>query len=423
VDPASLATLAIVGTLLPILAIGELRAYRIARVRAEAARVLGLRIEPRGWLTFGRIIGTHAGLTVELRDVFVALTREEVVSVELPVCVPRDFSLGVELLAGRDIETGDPVFDGAIFVGGIPASALAILDARTREMVRRLIVPGGFSLRQGRLIRERSVPTTQAEQVTGVIRDATAVGRALAQGAEEPAHLRLARNAREDPIEAVRSRCLQALCESFPDTPLCEATCRGALSDRSPAIRLAAARALGAKGVDGLEDLIRHRGCPDAVAKGALESLLALKPGRDVVLPHLLALLDSGQVSARRLAVETLGRMRHVPAVDRLVALVGEADVETAAAAAHAVGHLGSAGVVPHLRAAAEQRRQDVAVGEAVVEAVRAIQARLTDADAGQLSLPEAEDPAGALSLADATQDERGRLSLRREPPAGEKGA
>jgi hypothetical protein len=411
------------GTLLPLLALGELRAYKIARARAEAARVLGLRIEPRGWLTFERIIGIHAGFTVEVRDVFVALTRQEVISVELPVCVPRDLSLGVQFnLAGRDIETGDPVFDAAIFVRGIPALALAILDARTRELVRHLIVPGGFCLRQGRLIRERTVPMTQAEQVTGAIRDATAVGRALAQGAEEPAHVRLARNAREDPIEAVRSRCLQVLCESFPDTPLAEDTLRGALSDRSPAIRLQAARALGAKGVDGLEDLIRHRGCPDAVAKGALESLLALVPRREVVLPHLLALLDSTQASARRLAIENLGRMRHVPAIERLVAVVADADVETAVAAAHAVGRMGSAAIVPDLRAGAEHRPYDSAVSEAVDEAVRAIQARLTGADAGQLSLPEAEDAAGALSLADATQDERGRLSLRREPPAGEKG-
>jgi hypothetical protein len=329
--------------------------------------------------------------------------------------VPKTLSLRRHGLADPEGVTGDPVFDAEVRMSWAPDEwILAVLDAQTRERVRELIRPlGFFRLSQGRLERETpGDPVFDADRLRGYLRNAVAVAHAFNLPARGGLRESLARNAREDPLEEVRSRCLKVLCASVSDPVFVESVCREALSDRSPRIRFEAARALGERGVPALEELIQLRGCPDDVARAALERLVSLGLSREVVLPHLLALLDSDQASARRLAIETLGRMLHVPAIERLVSLLGEANSETAVAVAHALGRMGDATVVPRLTAAMEAHPHDRALCEALREAVRAIQSRLVGADAGQLSLPEAPGAAGDLSLADAAEDERGRLSL-----------
>jgi hypothetical protein len=384
------------------------------RVRLQAARALGLQAERRGLLWGGRAFGTYDGLRVDVRDVFEFLSLSEEIKVELPVSVPRDLSFRRRpSLKGRGVETGDAVFDARVHVQGTAAWwVLAILDASTRAKVLHVVGEEGFTLRAGRLTRSSEIGTPDADTLTQLLRDATAVGHALEPPPGGAILERLARNVREDPVEGVRSCCLKALCDAFPDARLTQSTCHAALSDRSPAIRLLAARALGAEGVAGLEDLLRHRACPDSVATAALNTLLTLCLSRQALLPHLMALLDSDRQAARCLAIETLGRMEHLPAIDRLVTLLAEADAETAIAIAHALGRMGSVAVVPHLRAAVDRRPSDVALRAAVEEGVVAIQSRLRRADAGQLSVSEEADASGAVTLVDAGTDARGQVSL-----------
>ena len=399
------------------------------RIRAAAARVLGLQSARRGLLWGGQAFGTYDGLRVDVRDVIWVSEPLEKITVELPASVPRDLSLHRapastrrRAAPGREVETGDAVFDARIHVRGAPAWwVLAILDAPTRAKVLRVVGAEGFTLRKGRLTLV-SGGTSDADSLAQFLREATTVGHALEPPSGGVILDRLARNAREDPVEGVRSCCLKAQCDAFPDSPLTQSTCRAALCDRSPAIRLQAARALGAEGVAGLEDLLRHRACPDPVATAALSTLLTLGLPRQTLLPHLMALLDSDQQAARCLAIETLGRMEHLPAVDRLVALLAEADAETAIAVAHALGRLGSVAVIPHLRAAADRRASDGALRAAVKEGVAAIRSRLRGADAGQLSVSEGVDASGAVTLADAGTDARGQVSLGIEevPHAGD---
>jgi hypothetical protein len=84
-------------------------------------------------------------------------------------------------------------------------------------------------------------------------------------------------------------------------------------------------------------------------------------------------------------------------------------DAEVAVAAARALGRAGTVASVPPLREAMQRRGE---LRSAARQAIAGIQARLTGAAPGQLSL--ARGDAGALSLADGA-GEPGRLSLAEE--------
>jgi len=87
------------------------------------------------------------------------------------------------------------------------------------------------------------------------------------------------------------------------------------------------------------------------------------------------------------------------------------------AAAAESLGRIGSPQAVASLRESAGAHRFDGALRRAARHAIVEIQARVTGASPGQLSL--AAGDAGQVSLVD--EDQRGRVSLEpagEEPPA-----
>jgi hypothetical protein len=115
--------------------------------------------------------------------------------------------------------------------------------------------------------------------------------------------------------------------------------------------------------------------------------------------------------SQEELAVAAANGLGTTPSEAGERALVAALDHDAAAvrtAAAGALGRIGSPQVVASLRKCAATHRFDGTLRRATRHAIVEIQARVTGASPGQLSLAAGE--AGQISLVD--EDQRGRVSL-----------
>jgi HEAT repeat protein len=105
-------------------------------------------------------------------------------------------------------------------------------------------------------------------------------------------------------------------------------------------------------------------------------------------------------------AAHALAETGETAALEPLLSALTRDRPPVQAAAAEALGRIGTARAILPLRELESDSRDDV-IRRAARQAVASIQARLPGASPGQLSLADADT--GALSLAD---DETGRLSL-----------
>ncbi len=339
-------------------------------------------------------------------------------------------------LGQRELEIGDPAFDDQLYVKGSLALAQAIFDAEARLSTIRLFADPSARvwLSEGVLYYESAASQVMppwVEQQLSLVLD---VARQLSRPADVPG--RLAANALRDPLPSARLAKLDTLVRDFPTLPVTRETLRSALDDASPGVRLRAAIELGEDGEGRLLDLALDHSGPEEIQAGALEALgdrLPLDAGQDV-LSHALrsrrlvvaeaCLAGLGQRGgsavvtslAKVLAVE---RGPLAVAAARALGASGEASGEAPLAAAldrtdeglgvvvvEALGQVGSAAAVPRLRRV-EETAGDTTLRRAARQAVARIQARLTGATPGQLSLAGGES--GQLSL---SADEIGRVAL-----------
>jgi len=356
-----------------------------------------------------------------------------------------------KLVGEREIELGDPAFDGEVYVQGSTPLARAVLDAATRRLLVELLgghIPAGgggsvaarVTLAGGMLraeLQQRAFvpPSERLPEVLATLLDAA---RRLS-APPDPAR-RIAENLRSEPVAGVRLQSLQMLLREFGDHPAAREALLAARSDASPEVRLRAGVALGEEGRDVLLELAAAEDAGDACAAGAVDALgarltreraeaileRALRARRVVTARACLRALggggDAGALAAlvKVLAAEanevgaeaaqalaTLGQPAAQPA---LLAALASVSAAVRTAAAGALGTLGDAGAVAPLRAAASAPAADGALKRAVRQAVAEIQSRLSGAAPGQLSLVPEAGEAGRLSLAEV--DGGGRLSL-----------
>jgi hypothetical protein len=195
---------------------------------------------------------------------------------------------------------------------------------------------------------------------------------------------RIAELVRSDPERGVRERCLMYLARAHREHPAAQAVIREALTMPCPELRVRAAIALGAEGRETLLGLV---GNADLNAECAADGIRAL--GEALPEPRSLEILQD----ALRLA-------RH----------------PVAGAAIETLGLRGTATAVPPLRAAIEAHALDSGLRREAQEAIARIQSRLAGAEAGQVSITDAQADAGQLSLSETAS---GRLSL--DQPAAER--
>ncbi|HVG06551.1 MAG TPA: HEAT repeat domain-containing protein [Thermoanaerobaculia bacterium] len=336
----------------------------------------------------------------------------------------------------QPVQIGDPSFEGRFVVEGPARLVAALLDEETRRLLTRL---GFASLRlsAGEL---QSLMTD--EQIFDILPGLVEVGRRFARPLDIP--LRLAENASRDTEPGVRLQNLLLLIREHPKDRSTAEAIRRAFSDPSPAVRLHAAKEMGAEGHGALLEIAESLE-DDTLSAEAVSAL-----GRGLPIERAKALLDcawsAGRLRSVHACLRALG-LRGAAAVDKLAEVLAQpADIELAIAAARALsetgspaaepplvlalqsreaaelreaaakalGRVGSVAAVLPLKEAADRSLLDLDLRRAARQSVAEIQSRAQGASPGQLSLAGAET--GQLSLA---QTEAGQLSLA-EDPAGQ---
>jgi hypothetical protein len=315
------------------------------------------------------------------------------------------------VIGEREIELGDPAFDDEFFVQGQLPLALAILSPETRRRVAgllrgRVAVPGrepvdvSASLSRGVLevrVKESGL-SGRREHVPAILAEALDVARLLVAPTDVAA--RIAENVRLETEPGVRLQAVLALAREFGPHPATRATLLAARHDASEEVRLRAAMALGEEGRETLLDLVARAGTADAVTARALAALGGRLPEGLCEATLRRALDETGLSSTARACLEALGRPGRASAEGLMIEALRARDSDVQAAAARALGRVGTVAAVPALHEADLPR-------SVARQAIAEIQSRLRGAGPGQLSLATGES--GALSLAEG---EPGRLSL-----------
>jgi HEAT repeat protein len=361
----------------------------------------------------------------------------------------------------REIVLGDEAFDSAAYVQGAPGLIRALFDADTRGLTRRLL-QGQLRVAGPRGARDLAVRTGVSDSelqveireplfgdVLGRLPDALAVVLDLARRLERPDDLAaaIATNTRREPLAAVRLANVQLLAKEHPAHAATRESLLAALGDEDAEVRLQAAIALGPDGRAVLLESATREDTEDTLAARAIAALAGEFPA-DLAIERLKRARRSQQAKVARACIDVVGRAGTAQAIEALASVLADAGDELAAAAAgalggtpsevaqralvgalghdsaavrvaasEALGRIGTPLAVAPLRECAGAHSFDGALRRAVRQAVAEIQARVSGASPGQLSLT-IED-AGQVSLAD--EDQRGRVSL--EPTSEESGS
>jgi hypothetical protein len=344
-------------------------------------------------------------------------------------------------------ETGDPDFDADVVVRGAALSLCAALDAETRAAWRTL-VRAKATVQEGiaRLTFD-GVLVEDALQRGEVGRSDVLEGaRRLVRGVQplkiSPRDVprAIARNALRDPLVSVRLKSLKTLAEYFPSKPLTRTLAHAALRDAAPEMRVAAALVCRD---DAARRMMRRQvamqDVPGAWRAAALSALAEL--AAEEAVPLARACLGQGPIELRLAAIEVLAAQRDAESLGALCSLAGldalaeacaralgvlgdpgaegallailsRGPVTARVTAARALETLGSLRSVAPLLEQTEGLLTDAALKDACRSAVRAIQARAPDGDAGRLTVAQPID-AGGLSL----HEGEGAVSL--VPPKG----
>ncbi len=417
----------------------RLRAWR------DTAGACGLQIMETAGST--RCLTAQAGPVAVTIGPYDCIGRSSRIVVWVPG--PSDFynvSIRPEPLGRRagKIEIGDNSFDKKFFIEGPMRQVLSLLDAETRRLLISANAWSRMEISKG-LFRAEDTDDEQVPYVLPLLLD---IGRRITRSTAIPR--RLADNAKGDPEPGVRLQNLRCLIRELPEAPETLEAIRAACSDRSPEIRLQAAKGLGSEGRDLLLDLAESL-VDDTVSAEAVSTL-----DRELSLERTKAILDHALdrrlPKTVRACLEALGKSGDAAAVDELGKVLALEQGELAAAAAQALGATGSPAAEPSLLLALQREQADLRVAAANAlsrvgsatavlplketaegswldrelhrvahQAIVEIQSRLQGAAPGQLSLPGVEggrlslapSDAGQLSLALA---EPGQLSLAPDP-------
>ena len=308
----------------------------------------------------------------------------------------------------REIVIGDEPFDDRFVLEGPPLAVGARLDKDLRQQLLDAASKcSSLEIGDGRLRAE--VAEKDLRRTLSLL---LSVGRRL----DEPVDVerKVAGNARRDPLAGVRLFNLLLLARERPGAPDTLDVLRGACSDESAEVRLRAAIELGDEGRDDLLKLTETLEDDEATAQAVVQL------GRTLSFERLEEILDRagkvGFLQTARAAARALGATGDAAAEPLLLQALQSEDDDLREAAATALGQTGTVAAVPALQEAAEGSWLALGVRRAARQSIAEIQSRLTGASPGQLSLAGADGEMGRLSLASA---DAGQLALAPEA-AGE---
>jgi hypothetical protein len=318
---------------------------------------------------------------------------------------PEGFGNDIRKLFGgetHEIVIGDASFDRLfLIVGNNPAFTGAFLDAGMRQTL--LGIQGNI---QTLVVADGELRVHVPRNTENGLALARVLGQVIDIGRRMPGRhdlvARLAHNARHETEAAIREYNLGFLAGEFRRSPGATEALREALTDDSLIVRVRAAVGLGQE-ADPLLLRIAH----DADESCAAEAISAL--GTRLPPAQALDLLARALASRRgevaRACVPVVARIGGEDAEAKLREALDSNSRDARAAAAEALGRVGSALAVEPLKIV-ERRMGDDELSRIAREAIAMIQDRASGTP-GQLSLTEAS--AGQVSLSDGAA---GRVSL-----------
>jgi HEAT repeat protein len=234
--------------------------------------------------------------------------------------------------------------------------------------------------------------------------------------------VRLAQNVSHDSEPEVRLRCLRVLFARYPQHEAAQSALKVALGDSTPAVRLAAATLLD--DIPTFLALAAHDRDPSLRAE-VIEKLreqigALLWPALDTALEHddpallvaalraavatqhvaaftrIAHLVRSSHPGVAKAAVQTLCTLDPSAAESVLLELLRDQDLSRASIAMDALGRIGTVAAIETLLRYTSSWR----LGGDTRAAIRHIQSRLSNVEAGRITLLQAL-PGGALCLAD----------------------
>lgn len=249
-----------------------------------------------------------------------------------------------QALMGQDIEVGDPAFDSRVQVEGTDLEVVALLDARAREVLGWAIGSGKYKVRTGGVEHERPECISDADRLVEAVQELLHVAQAVCLPADE-LQARLAHNAANDPLPAVRQRNEALLAQAFgshaQDPRL------SALDDPDPRVALAAAVELGPHGFATIANVAGHPQVDPEVRAEALKQA-AMRMPREQSIPLLLHHL-SDQGRPLHVAIEALGYLRHHELTEHLSRQAYSADPELLRAILRSLEYMGDPRCEPML--------------------------------------------------------------------------
>jgi hypothetical protein len=414
---------------------------------ARAADELGLDFVAGGLSTSRWMQGEKDGIAVEVRG---SEGKNAATCFKItPPGLSRTLAVRAEgtwtnlgkVFSGEDVLLQDPDFDRLVNIHGVEEEIVALMDVETRADVMELVGLGG-TIGEGTITLRRTGVIREKEELVHLASLLARLGRRLSGG---PVPALLLENAQSDPLVEVRVRNLEILARNYAYFAEAKTAAAMALEDRSPRVRmLGAVLDKGEVGIAVLQALVQDSDVPGDVRAASLEHL-ASSFSYNRAKPVVAGALESADDRLARAAVVAVGQAKDVEEIQRIVAIATERDALLCEAVATTLGQLGDAfaeGVLikllgreePAIRVAAAKALGLVGTVHAVepllpltkellgalglraaaLDAVRSIQARLGDAEAGRVSVAKVEDVAGAVSLA----ADGGELSL---PPDKER--
>ncbi len=319
---------------------------------------------------------------------------------------------------GPEPDLGDPAFTDEFHLEGPTPLALAVLDAETRRQLGRL-VRGMIQSETGKPIAvraalrndvlevrvEHTVGMTGA-QITQLVVEVLGTALAVVRRLNPRGRARrIAENLQSETEPGVRLQSVLLLAREHSDDRHARAALLAACQDADDRVRLAAALARGDKGTATLLALAAEPATEDSCAARAVAALGERLPDEQAGAT-LRQALEWRHDETAQACIEILGNRGRGESESLLLTALRHDAPQVVLAAVHALGRTGTARAIAPLHAVdppLRYRELHAAVRQAVAE----IQARLTGAKPGQLSLPEREE--GALSFPAA---EPGRLSL-----------
>lgn len=301
-------------------------------------------------------------------------------------------------LVGSDVQLGDPRFDDAVKVKGPESLALALLDDATRNVVR-LAVHNKWAFEDGTWTFRTG--GAQGEEVRRHIEAGLDLARLIRDGQAQLA-ARLAERVESDPSPRTRRRALESLLEEYARAPETLRAVMAARADQAAEVRLIAARHLGdVELLDALSGDAAHA-VPLRVA--AFEALVAREPTHSVTVERAAAWAMGREAQGllmRRAAVRALAV---VPAPDAERMLLSALEDKDDDLKFDAIGSLGAVGTIQAVPALIPHRDKLLAfrLKGAAKDAILAIQARATGADAGALALA---GDGGGLAFAESGEE------------------